>query len=157
MKAFPHHYQATASATPDGDVLLSGAGLEVLRTAPPVEFDGPGDRWSPETLLIGAIADCFILTFRAVARASHVPWLELDVNVVGTLEREQGNSRFTRYTVQAQLRVPAGSNVEAAERALHKAEAGCLISNSLSGSVLLEVDIESVDIANDLPLVVNAS
>lgn len=157
MKAFPHHYQVAASAAPEGEVVLSSTGLEDLRSAPPIEFDGPGDRWSPETLLIGAIADCFILTFRAVARASHIPWLDLNVDVVGTLEREQGNSRFTRYNLRAKLRVPAGSSFEAAERALHKAEAGCLISNSLSGSVQLDVDIDAVDVADDLPLAANAS
>lgn len=144
MKAFPHHYQVAAASAPDGEVILSSAGLEPLHSAAPVEFDGPGGHWSPETLLVGAMADCFTLTFRAVARATKLPWSGLNVEVMGTLEREQGNSRFTRFDVHARLRVPAGGDLAAAERALHKAESGCLISNSLSGQRHLTVEIESV-------------
>lgn len=145
MKAFPHEYRVAASAQPEGEVLLSASGLEVLHSAPPVEFEGPGDRWSPETLLVGALADCFVMTFRAIARASKLPWQALSVNVAGTLEREQGNSRFTRFELDARLRVPTGTDLALAERLLHKAEAGCLISNSLSGQRQLRVAIESAD------------
>ena len=144
MKAFPHHYQVSAASAPDGEVILSSGSLEPLHSAAPVEFDGPGDRWSPETLLVGAMADCFTLTFRAIARATKLPWVSLNVAVVGTLEREQGNSRFTGFDVKARLRVPVGGDLAAAERALHKAEAGCLISNSLSGQRRLTVDVEVV-------------
>lgn len=143
MKPFPHVYEVAAVAQPDGEVLLSATGLEVIRSAPPLEFDGPGDRWSPETLLVAAMADCFILTFRAIARASRLPWDALDVRVTGTLEREAGNSRFTRFDVLARLRVPAAVDQDLAERLLHKAEAGCLVSNSLSGERHLDVAIEA--------------
>jgi hypothetical protein len=33
----------------------------------PREFDGRGNQWSPESLLAAALADCFVLSFRAVA------------------------------------------------------------------------------------------
>jgi organic hydroperoxide reductase OsmC/OhrA len=132
MKAYPHIYHVAAKAAPEGEVLLSSAGLEELHSSPPAEFDGPGDRWSPETLLTAAIIDCFILTFRAIARAGKLPWISLDCDIEGTLERDQGVSRFTGFRINARLGVPAGTDVEAAERAMHKAEAGCLISNSLA-------------------------
>jgi organic hydroperoxide reductase OsmC/OhrA len=144
VKPFPHHYTVSASAEPDGDVAIASTGLEPLRSAPPVEFDGPGDRWSPETLLCGALADCFVLTFRAIARATKLPWLSLEVEVLGTLEREDRNSRFTRFDVEARLRIPVEGDGEAATRALHKAEAGCLISNSLTAQRFLTVAIEQV-------------
>ena len=56
---------AHASSSGDGDVALSGDGLPAIATAPPAEFGGPGDRWSPETLLAAAVADCFVLGFRS--------------------------------------------------------------------------------------------
>jgi organic hydroperoxide reductase OsmC/OhrA len=142
VKAFPHRYQVGASAQPEGEVLLTSAGLATLPTQPPAEFGGPGDRWSPETLLCGALADCFVLTFRAIARASALPWISLDVDVVGTLDREDRQSRFTRFDVQARLRIAADADAEAALRALHKAEAGCLISNSLSGEHCLTAVVD---------------
>lgn len=141
MKAFPHVYRVAASAAVVGEVVLSCAGLTPLPSAPPLEFDGPGDRWSPETLLVAAIADCFVLTFRAIARASRMDWLTLACDVTGTLEREQGNSRFTTYLVHAKLTVPAGVDAAQAKVILEKAEHGCLISNSLNGIVKLDAEV----------------
>ena len=145
MKAYPHLYHVAAKAAPEGEVLLSSAGLEALHSAPPAEFDGPGDRWSPETLLTAAIIDCFVLTFRAIARAGKLPWISLDCDIEGTLERDQGVSRFTGFRINARLGVPAGTDVEAAERAMHKAEAGCLISNSLLAHPELTATVTIID------------
>ena len=144
MKPYPHHYKVASTAGPDGEVVLSSAGLEPMHSAPPVEFDGPGDLWSPESLLIAALADCFVLTFRAIARASKLPWVSLHCEIEGTLEREGSVSRFTVFELNARLGVPAGTDVEAAQRAMHKTEQGCLISNSLSGRRTLTA---SVDVA----------
>ena len=144
MKPYPHHYKVASTAGPDGEVVLSGAGLQSIRSAPPVEFDGPGDLWSPESLLIAALADCFVLTFRGVARASKLPWVSLHCEIEGTLEREAGVSRFTVFQINARLGVPAGTDVELAQRALHKSEQGCLISNSLSGRRELTASVDVV-------------
>src|SRR5438046_1631553 len=81
MQDLPHHYAVIATDEPAGEVALEGTRLPTLGSASPAEFGGPGDRWSPETFLVGAIADCFVLTFRAVARASKVPWTSLRCEV----------------------------------------------------------------------------
>lgn len=146
MKPFPHHYRVASSGGPTGEVALTSEGLEPLRTAPPAEFGGPGDLWSPETLLVGAMADCFLLTFRAVTRNAQISWISLDVDIEGVLEREGGNSRFTQFVVNARVRIPAGTDPDAAERALYKAEHGCLISNSLSGRRELRPVVEVVEV-----------
>lgn len=137
MQDFPHRYHAAADAVPNGDIQLTSNDLPALRTASPAEFGGPGDRWSPETLLTGAVADCFILTFRAVARASKLPWDGLHVEVDGTLDRLDKVTQFTGFNVTARLDVPEGVDTAAAERALEKAERNCLISSSLKGAVHL--------------------
>ena len=131
MEPFPHHYTVNASATSDSHVALKAQDLPEIITAPPAEFGGPGDQWSPEALLVGAVADCFILTFRAVARASKLDWLELECSASGALDRVERTTRFTAVSVEATLRVPEGTDVDKAEKLLHKAEAGCLITNSL--------------------------
>ena len=141
MQDFPHTYHATADAVAEGDIQVSSLGLPVLRTASPAEFGGPGDRWSPETLLSAAVADCFILTFRAVARASKLPWEGLHVEVDGTLERPEKVTQFTGFTLTARLDVPEGVDPAVAERALEKAERNCLISNSLKGAVHLHAHV----------------
>ncbi len=138
MHPYPHLYQVRAAARPEGDVALDADRLPTLATNAPAEFDGPGDRWSPETLLCGAVADCFLLSFRAVARASKLEWNALDCHVEGTLDRVEGKTRFTRLHVKATLRVPAGTDEARAVKLLEKAEQVCLISNSLLAERHLE-------------------
>jgi organic hydroperoxide reductase OsmC/OhrA len=141
MQAFPHHYGVRAAAVADGDVELTAERLPILRSASPAEFGGPGDRWSPETLLVAAVADCFILTFRAVATASKLPWTSLQCDVSGTLDRIDRVTEFTHLNIHAHLAVPVGTDSDRCRRLLEKAERGCLISNSLKAMVHLEHDV----------------
>jgi organic hydroperoxide reductase OsmC/OhrA len=142
MKPFPHLYTVKASGDETGDVKLAAERLAMLRSASPAEFDGPGDRWSPETLLVGAVADCFILTFRAVAKASNVCWRSLECEVTGTLDRLNGAPQFSRFDVAAHLVVGPGQDPDRARHALEKAERNCLISRSLKGPVALSAVVE---------------
>ena len=102
-----------------------------LETAGPVEFGGPGDRWSPEALLVAAIADCFVLTFRAIARASKLEWQSLRCDASGTLDKVDRVTQFTHFDLQVELTIPADGDAAKASRLLHRAEHHCLITNSL--------------------------
>lgn len=112
-----------------------------METAAPPEFDGPGGVWSPETLLCASIADCFILTFRAITRAARFEWTRLACRVEGILERVERTSQFTRYTTFVDLVVPPGADVVKARELLEQSEKGCLVANSLRGSRELKVEI----------------
>lgn len=141
MHPYPHRYTVTASGSPGGSVAVSSARLPDIPTAPPAEFDGPGDVWSPETLLCASVADCFILTFRAIARASKLEWSDLSCRVEGVLERVEGVSQFTRYTTYATLTIAPAADASRARTLLEKAEHGCLVANSLKGERILETQI----------------
>ncbi len=141
MHPYPHLYTVQASATPEGVVPVASPGLPELTTAPPAEFDGPGDLWSPETLLCAAVADCFLLSFRGVARAAKFAWDSLECSVEGTLNRIEGRTRFTHIVVKATLRVPAGTDQEKAMKHMERAEHVCLISNSLVAERRLEASV----------------
>ena len=145
MQDFPHHYQVDGRAAPEGDVALTSPGLEALASAAPGQFGGPGDKWSPETLLTAAVADCFILGFRAIARASKFQWRALSCAVDGTLERKDHVTRFTAFDLRVTLEVPAGADRERANRLLEKAEATCLVTNSLSSEIRLETEVKTTD------------
>jgi len=145
MKPYPHHYRVDASADTEGPVALRSGALPPLESAPPEEFDGPGDRWSPETLLVGAVADCFVLTFRAVARASDLAWTHLEVSASGTLERVEGGPRFTAIALDVALTIPAGVDEARARRLLEKSERGCLITRSLSCGTTLHASVGKGD------------
>lgn len=141
MHPYPHNYQVQVGATPDGEVRLAGDGLPQLVSMPPPEFDGPGGYWSPETLLVAAVADCFVLSFRAIAKASRLEWRELTAEVRGLLERAEGVARFTRFDTHARLVVAGGTDPARARMLMEKAERICLISNSLSAARHLECDV----------------
>ncbi|MBI1194883.1 MAG: OsmC family peroxiredoxin [Gammaproteobacteria bacterium] len=141
MQSFPHHYRVLAEADATGDVCLFGEGLDAIPSAPPPEFGGPGDEWSPETLLTASVAGCFILTFRAIARAARFEWMSLDCEVEGTLDHTDGPTRFTGFVVHATLSVPDGADHAKALHLLEKAEEGCLITNSLCGPTRLEAEV----------------
>ena len=141
MHPFPHQYTVNAIVRPDGDVPLSAAGMRVIESAPPKEFDGPGNQWSPEGLFTASVADCFALNFRAIATASKFAWTSLDARTQGTLDRVEGKMRFTRFDTHAKLTVPVGADVERAKKLMEKAEATCLVSNSLNSERYLTVDV----------------
>jgi organic hydroperoxide reductase OsmC/OhrA len=138
---YPHTYLASASAESTGLVAVTSPQSPSLETAAPPQFDGPGGVWSPETLLCASLADCFVLTFRAVARAAKFEWLHLDCRVEGVLERLAQRSEFTRYTTIATLTVPAGVDTARAHQLLERAERGCLIANSVRGERVLKAEI----------------
>lgn len=141
MHAFPHVYEVSGSADPTSTVTLASNGLPDLATTPPPEFGGPEGNWSPETLLAASVADCFILTFRAIAAASKLDWTTITCDVKGTLDRVEGVTRFTRFDLVARLVVPEGTDREKADKLLHKSEAMCLITASLNTDNHLETEI----------------
>ena len=87
MQELPHQYHVSADAKAEGNIALKANNLPLLISAPPAEFGGPGDEWSPEHLLVASVADCFMLTFRAVARASKLEWSNIESSAVGVLDR----------------------------------------------------------------------
>ncbi|HBZ71445.1 MAG TPA: osmotically inducible protein OsmC [Deltaproteobacteria bacterium] len=131
MQDLPHRYAVSARAAAEGEVVVSSRGVGEIPTAAPAEFGGPGDRWSPETLLVAAVADCFVLSFRAIARASGFAWRDLDCKAEGVLDRVDGTLRFSDLHVRARLVVQEGTDEARARRLLEKAEKSCLVSNSL--------------------------
>lgn len=143
MQAFPHRYQVAAAAGAADDVSLRGDRLPRLYSAPPAEFDGPGDRWSPETLLLAAVADCFVLTFRAAAKFSKFSWLSIACEADGIVDRVAGVTAFTAFSLRVRLQVPPGTDDEQARRILTRAKQNCLISNSLKAGCEFHLAVQT--------------
>jgi len=141
MKPLPHVYHAQLSANPEGYVPVRVDGLPDLRVAAPADFDGPGDAWSPEHLLMASVETCFVFTLRAVAHANKLEWKSLELSGAGTLDRKDGAMRFTEIVLRPRLTIPTGTDKERAMRVLERSEKGCLISASLATPVRLEPEI----------------
>ena len=141
MQDLPHHYQVSANAEADGNIALKADDLPQIIKAPPAEFGGPGDQWSPEHLLVASVADCFVLTVRAAARASKLEWSNIESSALGVLDRVGRLTQFTSFPVSALLTVSTGTDVDKAQRVLEKSEAACLITNSLTAETHLRTQI----------------
>ena len=138
MKPLPHRYDVHLTGGPAGYAALSTAGLPDLRIAPPPEYDGPGDAWSPEHLLLAAVQACFLLTLRAVARLSKIEFTSLELDAVGTVDRQDGVTRFSEIVLRPTLSVAAGTTRDRVLSLLQKTEKACLVSASLATPIRLE-------------------
>lgn len=141
MKPYPHKFTAAARTRVVGNVVITAPALQPIATAAPAEFDGPGGTWSPETLLCAVVANCFVLTFRGLARAAHFNWTAIECRVEGTLEHVEDKTQFTRFATVVKLTVPPGAEATRARLLLGRAEYSCLIANSLRGERTLSTEI----------------
>jgi peroxiredoxin-like protein len=141
MKPLPHIYEVHLAGGADGYCKVSADGMPELQSAPPLDFDGPGDAWSPEHLLLAAVETCFLFTLRSVARASKLEFASLELSGEGKVDRKDGATRFTEIILRPRLRLPAGADKERALRVIEKSEKACLVSASLATPVRLEPEV----------------
>lgn len=141
MDAFPHHYVATANCDSQANPQTAFEGMKALEVAAPPQFGGPGGFWSPEQLLISAVSTCFILSFKAIARASQLEWISVECDVTGTLDKPERAVKFTHLKTRAKLVVAEGVDIAKAQRLLQKAEETCLVSNSLNAEGEFEAEV----------------
>ncbi|WP_036859626.1 OsmC family protein [Porticoccus hydrocarbonoclasticus] len=142
MQPLPHQYQATTYGTARGNFATTLRNDCTLEVAAPLNFDGPGNTWTPEEMLLGAVANCLALTFRSIARAAGLDWLEIQCTSEGVLDKVDKRVLFTRISTLAQLTVAAGEDREKAEKLLRKAEENCFVSNSLSSEKQFTADVQ---------------
>jgi organic hydroperoxide reductase OsmC/OhrA len=141
MKPLPHHYTVRLIGGSSGDAALAADGAPPLRAAPPAEFGGPGDAWSPEHLLLAAVETCFLFTLQAVARASRLDFVSIALSGEGMVDRQDGVTRFTEIVLRPRLTLPAGGDRDRALRAMEKSGRACLVTASLATPVRIEPEI----------------
>ena len=134
-----HSYRVTASwgARRNGEVTAEGIVPSVQFSTPP-EFKGDPGYWTPEHLLVAAVASCYIAAFYALAGLSKLEFLGIELLAEGILGKPEGNLRFTSVTLKPTLSIAQHQDRELANRLLAKADEGCLIARSLVCPVHLE-------------------
>jgi len=128
-----HEYRVTAwwSSGKTGLAKSDSAPTAIHFTAPP-QFGGFEGRWTPEDLLLCAVASCYTTTFRALAEYSKLEYADLGVEVTGTLRKADSGYSFDEVTIRPNLTLNAEAEQERATRLLHKAKALCLVSRALA-------------------------
>lgn len=141
MQPFPHVYYASSVGEADEATTVSSPGLADIETHTTPEFDGPEGLWSPETMLVAAVANCFILTWRSVANHNKVEWQDMQVDAEGVLDRIDRVTRFTEIRLKVRVIVPVGTDHAQIEKLLEKSEAACLVSNSLNSTITMQTEV----------------
>jgi organic hydroperoxide reductase OsmC/OhrA len=141
MEPFPHFYKVGSTASTHGPVTLSSEGVVDLLSVAPKQFGGTGEHWSPEDLLVASVADCYIMSFKALAKASKLDWDSIQCDTVGKLDRIERTSKFTEFDLTVALAIPEQASRSMAERLLQKSKQICLITNSLSAECTLQAQI----------------
>jgi len=110
-------------------------------TAPP-QFGGVEGRWTPEDLLMIALASCFTTTFHAIAGHSKFEYTDLAVEAEGTVSETDTGYGFTEIVIRPNLTIASEENRQQAISLLRKAKALCLISRALALPQKFEIQVE---------------
>jgi organic hydroperoxide reductase OsmC/OhrA len=127
-----HTYRVTAwwNAGKTG-LAKSDSAPNAIHFAAPPQFGGLEGRWSPEDLLLCAVAGCFTTTFRAVADNSKFDYTDLEVEVDGTVRKAESGYEFAGIVIRPTLTISDIQELPRAERLLEKAKRLCLVSRAL--------------------------
>jgi len=108
----------------------------------PAEFGGLEGRWTPEELLLAAVASCFTTTLRTIAGNAQIDLTDLEVEAHGTVRKAGTGYMFSEIVLRPKVRI---ANFAARERTLdllNKAETLCLVSRALDVPVNFEPELE---------------
>lgn len=111
-----------------------------LTVATPPEFkNGVPGVWSPEDLLVAAVASCYTVTLVAVTERRELPLHSLHVSGTGHLTaRDDGRLGFVAIELTVAIRTDEQA-LDAVERAAKNAERGCLVTMALDVPVHVDV------------------
>lgn len=109
-----------------------------IEVATPPEFPkGIPGIWSPEHLFTAAVSSCLMTTFLLIAENSKLEFTSFQCNSKGKLDQVDGKFLMTEVILEPTVTISHEKDRERAERVLSKAEAVCLISNSIKSKVTM--------------------
>ena len=122
--------------SPELNVPSLGSGCIEVATPPEFPKGIPGI-WSPEHLFTAAVSSCLMTTFLAIAENSKLEFTAFHCNSKGKLDQLDGKFFMSEVILEPTVTIMREQDRERAERVLTKAEAACLISNSIKSKVTM--------------------
>ncbi len=108
----------------------------------PTEFGGLEGRWTPEELLLAAVAGCYTTTLRAIAGGAQFDFTDLQVEASGTVRKAESGYSFSQIIVRPNLKIGSAEERERALDLLKRAEKLCLVSRALGTTLKFEPQLE---------------
>ena len=115
-----------------------------LTVATPPEFRGGIEgHWSPEELLVAAVASCYQLTLRSIADRRNLDFADLDVRATGHVTQlARGRIGFLAIELDVRMEVELGDE-GIADAAAHKAHELCIVGRALDVPVELRLELRT--------------
>ncbi|SPF34595.1 putative redox protein, regulator of disulfide bond formation [Candidatus Sulfotelmatobacter kueseliae] len=110
----------------------------------PTEFGGLEGRWTPEELLLAAVASCYTTTLRAIAGTAQFNFTDLQVEASGTVRKAESGWTFSQIVVRPNLKITSTEERERALELLKRAEKLCLVSRAIGTTLKFEPQLEIV-------------
>ncbi len=108
------------------------------------ELGGLEGRWSPEQLLLCALAGCFTTTFHDIARSAKFDYTDLEVEIEGSVRRSRtAGCNFNEILIRPRLTVYSENQSETGLSLLRRAKSVCLISRAITVPQTLEPTVET--------------
>jgi peroxiredoxin-like protein len=108
----------------------------------PIAFGGLEGRWTPEDLLLSAVASCFTTTFQAVAAYSKFEYTDLEVEVEGIVGKLSSGYGFQQIVIRPKLTIANEESQRHALDVLKKVKSLCLVSRSLATTQEFDPKVE---------------
>lgn len=134
-------YRTAVKWTEQKKGVITCDGKPQIQVATPPEFKGHEGIWSPEDLYVAAANICLMTTFLAFAERAGLAFTAFQSEAEGRLELVEGKFQITTITLRPHLTLATGSDQGKAKELIEKAEANCLISNSMKTRMVLEPTI----------------
>jgi peroxiredoxin-like protein len=131
-------YRTAVEWTEQKKGTITSEGKPEIQVATPPEFKGHAGIWSPEDLYVAAANICLMTTFLAVAERAGLAFTAYQCEAEGRLELVDGKFQVTVITLRPHITLSSGGDVTKARELIEKAEANCLISNSMKTRIVLE-------------------
>jgi len=113
-------------------IAKSSSAPNVIHFTSPPAFGGLDGRWTPEDLLLGAIASCYTTTFGTLAEYSKLDFTDLQVSVEAVVSKGETGYNFAQVSIHANLIIPREEEQARALKLLHKAKGLCLVARALA-------------------------
>lgn len=138
-----HQYRVVAWWTSGRTgIAKSDSAPNAIHFAAPPQFGGMEGRWTPEDLLMSALASCFTTTFHAIATSSKFEYTDLAVEAEGTVSKCDSGYCFREIVIRPSLTIPSEERRERALQLLEKSEGLCLVARVFVTAPKLEARIE---------------
>lgn len=138
--AIDHFYEVDLNWIKDRTGVLYSPELnDELNVVTPPQFPKGVDKsWSPEHLFTAAVNSCLMTTFLAIAEHSNLSFTHFTSKAYGRLEMVDQKYIMSEILLKPSLTISNEQDMQKALKILHKAEAACLISNSIRSRIVFE-------------------